>query len=32
MLMKIDSIFPFVYYINFVADNIDILLQLTFST
>ena len=32
MLMKIDSIFPFVYYINFVVDNIDILLQLTFST
>ena len=30
--MKIDSIFPFVCYINFVADNIDILLQLTFST
>lgn len=32
MLMKIDSIFPFVYYINFVVDNIDILLQLTCST
>ena len=32
MLMKIDSIFPFVYYLNFIVDNIDILLQLTFST
>ena len=32
MLMKIDSIFSFVYYFNFVADDIDILLQLTFST
>ena len=31
MLMKIDSIFPFVYYFNFVVNFLDILLQLTFS-